>query len=221
MHRKRARTSTLPHSWTFVVPSEYFSTMHVTLRTSSKNKDKATFYSPVEIQAVPTPISKSTEEREFVVDSGASMHMLSNRDLSADDMKTLRRSRNLRTVVTANVEVQTNEKAQVYVHDLDLFVTVQIFDDTPAGLSLGKLCEEHGYSYESASGQEPRFTEQGKKKYAKQKMSVLLLSQDCRQVPQARAKRLLHRFGRTHQVLLRGQHVSDQEAAGNRLRDLP
>ena len=112
---------------------------------------------------------QNPRRKQFVVDSGASMHILSNRDLSADDMKTVRRSRNLRTVVTANVEVQTNEKAQVYVHDLDLFVTVQIFDDTPAGLSLGKLCEEHGYSYESASGQEPRFTKQGKKKDAKQK----------------------------------------------------
>ena len=52
------------------------------------------------------------------------------------------------------------------------------------------------------------------------KVSFLLLSQDCRQVPQARAKRPLHRFRRTHQVL-RAQYVSDQEAAGNRLRYLP
>ena len=57
------------------------------------------------------------------------------------------------TVVTANGEVQTNEEAQAYVHDLDLFVTVQILDDTPAVLSLGKLCEEHSYSCEWASGQ--------------------------------------------------------------------
>ena len=33
--------------------------------------------------------------------------------------------------VTANGEVQTNEEAQVYVHDLDLFVTVQLLDETP------------------------------------------------------------------------------------------
>ena len=50
------------------------------------------------------------------------------------------------TVVTANGQVQTNEEAQENVHDLDLFVTVQILDDTPAVLSLGKLCEEHGYT---------------------------------------------------------------------------
>ena len=43
-------------------------------------------------------------------------------------------------------EVQTNEEAQVCVHDLDFFLTMQLLDDTPAVLSLGKLCEDHGYT---------------------------------------------------------------------------
>ena len=94
------------------------------------------------------PTSKNPEEREFVVDSGASMHMLSKKDLSSEELETLRRSRTSTTVVTANGEVQTNEEAQVYVYDLDLFVTVQLLEDTPAVLSLGKLCEEHGYTCE-------------------------------------------------------------------------
>ena len=55
------------------------------------------------------------------------------------------------TVATVNGEVQTNE-AQVYVHDLDLFVTVQVLDDTSAVVSLGKLCEKHGYLHEWVSG---------------------------------------------------------------------
>ena len=41
--------------------------------------------------------------------------------------------------MTANGEVQTNEEAQVYVHDLDLFVTLQLLKETRAVLSLGKL----------------------------------------------------------------------------------
>ena len=64
-------------------------------------------------------------------------------------------------VVTANGEVQTKEEAQVYVHDLGLFVTVQLVEDTLAVLSLGKLCEEHTYSYEWVSGQQPRLTKKG------------------------------------------------------------
>ena len=129
---------------------------------AQKNSDKASLYSPIEARATPAPTSESPKKREFVVDSGASVFMLSKKVLSSDDMKTLRRSRIPTTVVTANGEVQTNEEAQVHVHDLDLFVTVRLLEDTLAVLSLGKLCEEHGYIYEWASGQKPRLTKQGK-----------------------------------------------------------
>ena len=44
-----------------------------------KAEDKATFYSLVETNVL-VPVSKNTEERMFVVDSGASMHMLSKKD---------------------------------------------------------------------------------------------------------------------------------------------
>ena len=90
------------------------------------------------------------------------MHMLSKKDLSSDELETLRRSRNPTTVVTANGEVQTNEEAQVYVHDLNLFGTVQLLEETPAVLSLGKLCEDHGYTYEWVTGQKPRLTKEEK-----------------------------------------------------------
>ena len=64
------------------------------------------------------PTALSPEEREFVVDSRASLHMLSKMDLSSDEVVTLRRSRNPTTVVTACGEVQTNEEAKVSDHDL-------------------------------------------------------------------------------------------------------
>ena len=85
------------------------------------------------------------------------MHMLSKKDLTQMNW-TLRRSRNPTVVLTASGEVQTNEEAQVFVHDLDLFVTVQLLDETPAVLSLGKLCEDHGFSYEWVNGHKPRLT---------------------------------------------------------------
>ena len=56
---------------------------------------------------------------------------------------------------------QTNEAAHVHVHDLDQFVTVQLLDETPAVLSLGKLCSEHGYSYEWKNGETQRLTKNG------------------------------------------------------------
>ena len=76
------------------------------------------------------------------------MRMLSKKDLISGEVETLRKSRNPTTVVTAGGEVQTNEEARENVHDLDLFVTMQLLEDTPAVMSLGKLCEQHGYTYE-------------------------------------------------------------------------
>ena len=110
----------------------------------------------------PAPTSKSQKEREFVVASGASMHMMRKQDLSSDELDTLRRSRTPTVVLTANGEVHTHKEARVFVHDLNLFVTVQLLEETLAVLSLGKLCEDHGYSYEWVSGQKPRLTKEGK-----------------------------------------------------------
>ena len=62
------------------------------------------FYSSVEARAMPAPTSKRPEEREFVVDSGASMHMMSKKDLSSDELDTLRRFRKPTVVFTANEE---------------------------------------------------------------------------------------------------------------------
>ena len=46
-----------------------------------KNADKATFYTLFEAKVMAAFTSKSAEEREFVVDSGASLHMLSKKKL--------------------------------------------------------------------------------------------------------------------------------------------
>ena len=75
------------------------------------------------------------------------MHMVSKRDLNSAELETMRTSRSPTTVMTVNGEVQTREEATENVKELDLFVTVMLLDETPAVLSLGKLCEDHGYTY--------------------------------------------------------------------------
>ena len=44
-----------------------------------KKEDQATFFSPSEEWAFPAASTNKPEEREFVVDSGASMHMVSRK----------------------------------------------------------------------------------------------------------------------------------------------
>ena len=89
------------------------------------------------------------------------MHMISKKDLSDAEMDTLTKSCSPTIVITANGEVQTHEEATVYVKELDMFLTMKVLDNTPAVLSLGKLCDENGYSYEWINGQEPHLIKNG------------------------------------------------------------
>ena len=125
-----------------------------------KDHERAIFFSPSENRCLPASTLKP-EEREFVVDSEASMHLISKKDLNSAEMDILTTSRSPTTVITANGEVQTHEEATVYVKELDRFLTMKVLEDTPAVLSLGKLCDEHGYSYEWINGQKPHLIKNG------------------------------------------------------------
>ena len=101
------------------------------------------------------------EEREFVVDSGASMHMISKKDLSEAEMDTLTKSCSPTIVITVNGEVQTHEEAIVYVKELGIFLTMKVLENTPAVLPLGKLCDENGYFHDWINGQKPHLIKNG------------------------------------------------------------
>ena len=117
-----------------------------------KETDNTAFFSLSENWCLPASNLKP-EERDFFVDSGASMYMISKKDFNTAELETVTTSRSPTTVITANGEVQTHEEATVYVKELDIFLTKKVLEDTPAFLSLGKLCDEHGYSYERINGQ--------------------------------------------------------------------
>ena len=77
-----------------------------------KEQQRAAFFSPSENRCLPASTLKP-EEREFVVDSGASMHMISKKNLSDAEMDTLTKSCSPTIVITTNGEVQTHEEAVV------------------------------------------------------------------------------------------------------------
>ena len=81
---------------------------------------------------VPAPSTYKPEEREIVVDLGASMHMISKKDLNSAELEAVTTSRSPTTVITADGEVQTNEEATVCVKELEIFLTMKVFEDTPA-----------------------------------------------------------------------------------------
>ena len=83
-----------------------------------KEPERETFFSPSENMCLLASTLR-LEEREFVVDSGASMHMISKKDLSDAEMDTLTKLCSPTIVMTANGAVQTHEEATVYVKELD------------------------------------------------------------------------------------------------------
>ena len=89
------------------------------------------------------------------------MHMISKKDLNSAEIDTFTKSCSPTIVITASGEEQTHEEATVYVEHLDLFLAMKVLEDTPAVLSLGKLCDEHGYSYEWINGQKPHLIKNG------------------------------------------------------------
>ena len=76
-------------------------------------------------------------------------------------MDPLTKSYNHTIIITTNGEVQTHEEAIVYVKELDIFFTMKVLENTPALWSLGKLCDENGYSYAWIYGQKPHLIKNG------------------------------------------------------------
>ena len=109
------------------------------------------------------PSKIKPEEREIVVDPSASMHMISRKDSNSAELEIVTTSKSPTKVITANGKVQTNEEATVYVKELDLCLTVKLFEDTPAALSLGELCEDHGCSHEWTRDRKPHLIKDGRR----------------------------------------------------------
>ena len=91
------------------------------------------------------------------------MHMVSKKDLYSAELETMRTSRSPTTVMKANGEVQTREEATINVKQLDSFVKVMLLEETPAVLSLRKLCEDRGCTYDWTSGLKPHLLRIGKR----------------------------------------------------------
>ena len=87
----------------------------------------------------------SLDERAFIVDAAASLHVMCETDLSPEELVTAEVPRLPTAAIAANGSIDTTDEATVNVEDLDIFDTVQLLEDTPAVLFLGKFIEENGY----------------------------------------------------------------------------
>ena len=122
----------------------------------AQRKDQVKFHSPAEEWVLPVA-SQELEEREFVVDSGGSMHMVSKRDLNSAELETMRTSRSPTTVMTANGEVRPIVKRRKMSNNWTYSWQLCFLKR-----HLGKLCEDRGFSYHWTSSQEPHLTKKAR-----------------------------------------------------------
>ena len=88
--------------------------------------------------------------------------MLNKGELSSDTIGYFEKVQKTICDLPRTGAVQTNEEAQVYVQDLDMFVTVQLLEETPAVLLLHQLCSKRGCSYEWKTAKLHNWPKKGK-----------------------------------------------------------
>ena len=119
-----------------------------------KEKNKTAFFSPSEKWCLLAPSTLKTRGKRLCCrHRSVDAHDQQKGLLNSSELETVTTSRSPTTVVTPNGEVQTHEEATVYVKELEIILTMKVLENTPAVLTLGKLCDEHGYSYEWINGQ--------------------------------------------------------------------
>ena len=97
--------------------------------------------------AVPSFMLRNATLRNFILDSGASFHLMPRTDLTPEERKTLRYLSQPAELHTANGIVYAFYECEVYVHDLDTKVTCLVLPDVPPLLSMGKLVRDQGFEF--------------------------------------------------------------------------
>lgn len=86
------------------------------------------------------------ENRLYIIDSGASYHLVSKNNLSSSEKATIEKCEPL-SLQSANGIVTARQTAQIFIKELGIWVRAYILSNTPSLISLGKLCKDHGFKY--------------------------------------------------------------------------
>ena len=85
--------------------------------------------------------------RRYVVDSGASFHLVDSETLTSKELASVRKLKRPIPISTANGDIELKSKCTIYVHELGEHVEAYLHEGTVAVLSLGLLCDGLGFTY--------------------------------------------------------------------------
>ena len=98
--------------------------------------------------------SESTNIR-FIVDTGASLHLVDRGSLSEEQRKRIRKATKATALNTANGLAWSSEVIDLYIKELDINLTALVLDSTVLVLSIGLLIEQNGFDFVWRKGSGP------------------------------------------------------------------
>ena len=104
------------------------------------------------------PFIKS-KDRMYIVDCGASLLMLGESSLNAQDRSNIWKTTGYLDIHTANGVVRSTKEANVHIQELGACLFVGSVEDSLAVFSVGQLCDELGNSYSWQPEENPKITE--------------------------------------------------------------
>ena len=89
------------------------------------------------------------DTREYIIDTGASRHAVSEDDLTESETATIRPTEEILVLETGNGDVTYDRECDVYVQSLKCIMTVLVAPKgAPSVLSVGKLVQDHGILFQ-------------------------------------------------------------------------
>ena len=141
-------------------------TEHTSFTKSSSRKDTARMFTQTNFFSsfvltkanTATGLTIHCKESVYIVDSGASLHMMGLCFLNHKEKKTTRLSSNILDIQTANGIVVSDTQAKIYIKELDAYLWIHLAKDSSSVLSLGRLCFQFGHSYSWPTEATPRLS---------------------------------------------------------------
>ena len=129
--------------------------MHGVVHTAFTPTSTVLFLEKCAIEDGPTPPERRVLSlgdvdrpgRKFVVDSGATVHLISPKHLTKFELRSKRQAHPPMPLQTANGVVEAKFTAKAYVKDLDATLEFYLLSDAPPVVSLGELRLESNFRY--------------------------------------------------------------------------
>ena len=101
------------------------------------------------------------ESRKYLVDSGASLHLVNPNELTKDELKTKRKMLRPIPLTTAKGLAKVTHECLVHVKSLNITIWASLLKGSPHLLSQGKLKNENGFGYVDMPGDNPYLIKEG------------------------------------------------------------